>query len=73
MDGKTHQHGPYAMRWMAQYRVGYAKDYPNLETPELRLPNSDGYVDWSKPMFWQVGNLKERYNVCSARQSLMIL
>lgn len=62
MDGKIHQHGPYAMRWMAQYRVGYIKDYPNLEAPELRLPNSDGYVDWSKPMFWQVGNLKERYN-----------
>jgi len=62
MDGKTHQHGPYAMRWMAQYRVGYAKDYPKLETPELNLPNNDGFVDWSKPMFWQVGALKEKYN-----------
>lgn len=62
MDGKTHQHGPYAMRWMAQYRVGFAKDYPNLETPQLQLPKSDGYVDWSKPMFWQVGDLKEKYN-----------
>ena len=63
MDGKAHKHGPYAMRWMAQYRVGFAEEYPEMEVPELNLPNNDGYVDWSKAIFWQVGSLKEKYTV----------
>lgn len=61
MNGKTHKHGPFAMRWMAQYRVGFAEDYPELETPEFNMPKNDGYVDWSKALFWQVGDLKEKY------------
>ena len=63
MDGPTHNHGPYAMRWLSEFRVGFAEDYPDFETPKLNLPDNDGFVDWTKPVLWQVGDLKERYTV----------
>lgn len=61
MDGKSHQHGPYAYRWMAQYRVGFAENFPEITPPDHVLPENDGFVNWTKPMLWQVGGLKERY------------
>ena len=63
MDGKTHQHGPYAYRWMAQYRVGFAENFPQITPPDHVLPDNDGFVNWNRPMLWQVGGLKERYLV----------
>ena len=63
MDSKHHKHGSYAYRWMSQYRVGYADDFPNLPQPKLELKDNDGYVDWNKAMLWQVGTLGSRYMV----------
>ena len=63
MDGKSHQHGPYAYRWMAQYRGGVAENFPEITPPDHVLPENDGFVNWTKPMLWQVGGLKERYLV----------
>ena len=67
MDGKSHQHGPYAYRWMAQYRVGFAENFPEITPPDHVLPENDGFVDWNKPMLWQVGGLKERYLVSKVK------
>ena len=50
MDGKTHQHGSYAYRWMAQYRVGFAENFPQITPPKHVLPDNDGFVDWSQVM-----------------------
>ena len=63
MEGPSHSHGPWAMRWLSEFRVGFAEDYPDFETPKLNLPDNDGFVDWTKPVLWQVGDLKERYTV----------
>jgi len=61
MNGPSHRHGPFAMKWLSEFRVGFADEYPDFETPKLNLPNNDGFVDWTKPVLWQVGDLKERY------------
>ena len=62
MDGSTHQHGPYAYRWMAQYRVGFVDEhFPEITPPNHQLPAKDGFVDWTKPMIWQVGELGPNY------------
>lgn len=51
------------MKWLSEFRVGFADEYPDFETPKLNLPDNDGFVDWTKPVLWQVGDLKERYTV----------
>lgn len=61
MDGTTHQHGSYAYRWMAQYRVGFAENFPQITPPKHVLPDNDGFVDWSQAMLWQVGSLGPKY------------
>lgn len=61
MDTDSHRHSPYALRWLSEYRVGFAADYPDFETPKTEPPKYDGFVDWTKPLFWEVGNLKEKY------------
>ena len=70
MDGKSHQHGPYAYRWMAQYRVGFAENFPEITPPDHVLPENDGFVNWNAPMLWQVGGLKERYLVSNVKHFL---
>ena len=71
MEGPSHSHGPWAMRWLSEFRVGFAEDYPDFETPKLNLPDNDGFVDWTKPVLWQVGDLKERYTVNRLLQSFL--
>jgi len=61
MDGAAHQHGPYAYRWMAQYRVGFVEHFPQITPPRHTLPSKDGFVDWAAPMIGQVGSLGPRY------------
>ena len=64
MDGPSHSHGRYAYRWMAQYRVGFADNFPEITPPAYSLPSIDSYgIDWSKPVIPQVGSLREKYPV----------
>lgn len=61
MDGAKHQHGSYAYRWMAQYRVGFAENFPEITPPNHKLPDFDGFVHWNEPMLYQVGSLQGKY------------
>ena len=56
MDGKTHTHGPYAYRWMAQYRVGMAENFPDITPPNHVLPDKGSH----KYFFRLLKNLADR-------------
>ncbi|XP_044212362.1 fatty acid 2-hydroxylase-like [Thunnus albacares] len=55
MEGPPHRHSENARRWMEQYYIGELdRDSGSDEAQDL--------VDWRKPLAWQVGHLREKYD-----------
>uniref|UniRef100_A0A670YIQ7 Fatty acid 2-hydroxylase n=1 Tax=Pseudonaja textilis TaxID=8673 RepID=A0A670YIQ7_PSETE len=71
LDGPPHRHSANARRWLQQYYLGElesdgeaeqvtsaGRSLPGFSSALLR----DDLVDWEKPLLWQVGHLREKYD-----------
>ncbi|XP_032086975.1 fatty acid 2-hydroxylase [Thamnophis elegans] len=71
LDGPPHRHSANARRWLQQYYLGELEADGEAEQPlfiatepEFKRINwkEKELVDWGKPLVWQVGHLREKYD-----------